>query len=230
MIDDTKSQEKSNAEKLEAAFYIDAFNLYYGIVNLKKPYLKWLNIWKMCEILIPKRSERLVKVVFCSAYNKKDFDKMTRHQKYVRALRFSGVCVPLGHYSTAPRDCHACGHTWDESEEKETDVNVGIHLISDAHENVFHHAYLMSADSDQAATSKMFAERFPDKVLTNVTPPTKRSSEHILRHNGRKEIKLSEAHLERSLFPRGVSNADGSEMVVRPPEYDPPPGWAPPKI
>jgi hypothetical protein len=50
-----------------AALYVDGFNLYHAIDDLQLDYLKWLNLWKLGELLIPSMSETLAKVVYCTA-------------------------------------------------------------------------------------------------------------------------------------------------------------------
>ena len=50
--------------KIRAAFYIDGFNLYHAIADLKEPFLKWLNLWELAATLIPRQSEEVVRVFF----------------------------------------------------------------------------------------------------------------------------------------------------------------------
>lgn len=225
MTGETGSQaEQPNTR---AAFYIDGFNLYHAVKALKKPYLMWCDLRKMAEIIIPQKTHIVTKVVFFTAYNGKDYARKCRHEKFVRALEYSGVEVVLGHYSDGPRSCKACSHSWIEAEEKESDVNLAIHLIADAYSDVFDHAYLVTADSDQAATAKMMAERFSTKKLTVITPMGKYPSGHIKKYANDGNIILTEDHLEWSLLPRGVRSPDEKNMVIRPNEYDWPQGWQP---
>lgn len=225
-----ESQAEKQPEKRKAALYIDAFNLYYAVASIGQNHLKWANLWKLGEILIPAQDEELVKVVFCTAYNKTDFARLGRHQKFVKALEHYGVTVILGHYTANPRTCSECGHTWDEQGEKETDVNFGLHLFNDARLGVFHHAYLLTADSDQAATVKMVKQLFPDKKLTTVVPPNRPISKAIDRWTDA-SIQLTADHFERIVMPVAIMDGQGAQrrvVVQRPTEYDPPPGWVHP--
>src|SRR6185312_13911318 len=124
MAGNARSQEEILAAKKRAAFYIDGFNFYHAIDRMNKPYLKWINLWQLGNSLIPKVTEELSKVVFCTAYNKKNFSKLGRHQKYTQVLTHFGVTCVLGHFTAEPRDCRKCGHNWAEQAEKETDVNL----------------------------------------------------------------------------------------------------------
>jgi hypothetical protein len=84
-------------------------------------------------------------------------------------------------------------------------------------------AYLLTADTDQAATAGLFARRFPKKKLVSVSPPGRTHSQHILSHTPHK-IALNREHIERALFP-GLVTAEGQASVMRPHEYDPPAGY-----
>ena len=209
-----------------AAVYLDGFNLYYAISDLRRNYLKWANLRKLSEILLP-GDALLTKAVFFTAYNTKDYDRLTRHRIYVRALEHYGVSCIFGHYIQQPRECGNCHHRWTESSEKETDVNIALHVLHDAHLDVFDHAYLVTADSDQAATVKMLKSHFPAKKVTTVAPPGRNFSANILRYADGK-IALSADHIERVVMPSTVFAEDGSVVLRRPPAYVPPPEWVHP--
>lgn len=208
-----------------AAFYVDGFNFYHALNDLGQPHLKWLNHWRLAEILIPTKSETLVKVAYCTAYYP-DFSKKVRHERVVRALQNAGVEIIEGHYVKEPAECKACGDQWRRPIEKETDINVALTLFDDAYQDVFDHAYLVTADSDQAAMVRLFRQRFPNKLLTTVAPPGRSHSKHILAYATGKRS-LDEQLIERAVFPRIVMK-EGAASILRPAEYDPPPGWVHP--
>jgi hypothetical protein len=215
-----------------AALYVDGFNLYHAIDRLGEPHLKWLNLWALGELLIPKVSQKLVRVVYCSAKKPGASDKNQRHEEYMSALKYYGVERKLGHFITNdPLDCKGCGRVWYPPKEKESDVNLALSVIDDAYRNIFKHAYLISADSDQGATARMFKERFPDKTLTSVSPPGMSHSLSIKQHT-KLGISLQKGHLEKCLLPAMVvDDVDGKPTLRfrRPADYAPPLGWSPPK-
>lgn len=212
-----------------SAFYIDGFNLYHAIADLGAPHLKWLNLWALANRLIPSQSETLVKVVWCSAVITKHNDKMLRHRAYRKALEAAGVTCLGGHFVREPRKCRArCQEEWEAWAEKEGDVNVAISLIDDAHRDLFDVAYLVTADSDQAATARLLKERFPDKSLISVAPPGRRHSKAILAHTPSIPITIRESALEWCIFGPAVLDPQGNVVVMRPNEYAPPPGWVHP--
>ena len=122
--------------------------------------------------------------------------------------------------------CKSCSNAWEIECEKETDVNIALRLVLDGIDNIYHHAYLITANSDQAATVATIKKRCPHLKLTTVAPPTRNFSTHILKYTPRK-IALTEEMISRHLFPQYVFKG-GEHVVTRPPEYDPPKGWAPP--
>ncbi|MHC8507898.1 MAG: NYN domain-containing protein [Rhodospirillales bacterium] len=208
-----------------AAFFIDGFNLYHAINNLKKPHLKWLNLWSLGKRLIPQHSEVLVRVAYCSAYPTHipdKPDKMVRHREYVKALQAAGVECIMGNFKKRPKtECKSCGHTWQTHEEKESDVNLAVYLLDGAHLNEFDHAYLVTSDSDFAAVVRLFQRRFPNKKITSVAPPGRRHAGAIKEHVT-DAFSLKESQLAACLFPEKVLNERGAVAAVRPEFYAPP--------
>lgn len=209
-----------------AALYVDGFNLYHSIKDLNEPFLKWCNLWALGELIIPKNSQVLVRVVFCTAYYPGDQKKRWRHDQYRNALEVAGVECVFGHYIMEPKQCGNCGDTWEKPSEKETDINVALTLMNDAWQDKYDVAYLLTADSDQAATARAFSEAFPQRKLITVAPPDRNFSASIVKYAHGK-IALTKDHLERCLFPPLVFK-DG-KMGRRPKEYEPPAGWVRPQ-
>ena len=121
--------------------YVDGFNLYHAIDNLKRPALKGVNLWALAESLLRKR-ERLASVEYFSAYAKWLPDKYRRHQIYVRALEAAGVTANMAHFKERDVTCRSCGHTWVSREEKETDVRLALKIFEhavDKHVRPSHH-------------------------------------------------------------------------------------------
>ena len=53
--------------KKRAMFYVDGFNLYHSIKNLKDDKLKWLSLAQIAQMLIPKKDEKVVGIKYFSA-------------------------------------------------------------------------------------------------------------------------------------------------------------------
>lgn len=111
--------------------------------------------------------------------------------------------------------------------EKASDINVALSVFNDGWKNIYDKAYLVTADSDQAATAAFFRAEFPTKQLISVSPPGRNFSANILR-NADGKIQINKNHLERCLFSAVVLDPLGKAHGRRPREYDPPHGWTPP--
>lgn len=214
-------------EPVRAALYIDGFNLYHAVDELNENFLKWISYWKLGEIILPSSSEALNRVVYCTAYYPGDSQKTWRHEQFINAQKANGVSVVEGHYVREPMSCNSCGREWRKPTEKEGDINVALHLIKDAFEDRFDHAYLVSADSDQAATARLFRETFPAKSLTTVAPPGRNFSAHITKYTDGRRIALNRDHIERCVMPPVVFKP-GVTSARRPREYEPPAWWVHP--
>jgi hypothetical protein len=225
-----QAEQTENVIKKRAAFYVDGFNLYHAIDDMGKAHLKWLNYWLLCENLLTDPSDEVVKVVWCTAKTKKSPSKGERHDRMVTAQKLAGVSVKLGHFIGETKDCWTCHAQWVHPTEKEGDINVAITLLRDAFRDEYDHAYLVTADSDQAATVRMFMEEFGDKKITIVAPPGRKRSEHL--HNiAQKTVCLTEDMLERAVMPAIIISPQPRIIsnVRRPEEYAPPAGWVHPR-
>lgn len=205
--------------------YVDGFNLYHPINELGQPHLKWLNLWAVAERLSEQMQHGPVqRVVFCTAYPKRNRDKRWRHETYSNALRAHGVHVELGHHIIVERTCPAACGAWEEAEsEKQTDINVALSLFQDAHSDVFDIAYLVSADSDQAATGHFLKTHFPQKKLISVAPPRRDHSNKLLGYcDGR--AKIDEVMLKACRLPEIIlPNPPRVHKAIRcPREYEQP--------
>ncbi len=168
------------------------------------------------------------RIVFCTAIRTDDPARITRHRAYLRALEGVGVDVLRGYFAQEQRWCRSCGTTWMHPSEKEGDTSLSITVIDDAHRDRFDVAYLVTADGDQAPVARMIRDGFPAKELVTVAPPGRSHNYTILQAASRK-ASITEALVERSLFDKATKDTAGN-LVLRPREYDPPPGWVPPHL
>lgn len=219
-------EEGKPPDLARAALFVDGFNLYHAVLDLGQPYLKWLDLVSLGNLIIPRRDERLVAVTYFTALRPNVAGSKDRHNAYINALRGRGVRDVRGHYMTEPKDCGYCGMHDEKNVEKQTDINLALAVLVDARADRYDHAYILSADSDQAATFRVMKEQHGDKRLTSVLPPGKKHSDAIMA-NADAKIELTRQHLERCLLPQAVQGAKG--WIRRPREYDPPQGWQPPR-
>lgn len=211
---------------MRGAVYYDGFNMYHAVDDLGQPYLKWCNLRTLGELIARGHATTIERAVFCTAYFPGDHGKRVRHEAYVNALKLVGVETRFGHTTTEPMECKSCGHKWRQPREKETDINLSLALFEDAIDDVFDVAFLVTADTDQAATVSAFKRRFQNKRVINVIPPGREPSKHLadLCHG---RVKLKERHLDECALPAIVMK-QGERTIFRPKEYDPPQGWVHP--
>jgi uncharacterized LabA/DUF88 family protein len=112
-----------------------------------------------------------------------------------------------------PRQCHACGAQWLSYEEKMTDVNMAVQMLTDAYEDLFDTAILISGDSDLTTPVTTLRRQFPSKRLIVAFPPGRKSNELSKASNG--FFTIGEAHLRQSQFPDQLSRPDGY-VLIRP--------------
>lgn len=136
--------------------YVDGFNFYYGA--LRRTPFRWLNLDRFCALMLPKND-----VLRINYYTAKigarpdDSEQPLRQQAYLRALAtLPTVRAHFGHYLShpvwmpleSPRPGEPRFARVIKTEEKGSDVNLATHLVSDAYEDRFDCAVLVTNDSD----------------------------------------------------------------------------------
>lgn len=202
--------------------YIDGFNLYHALDDLAAPHLKWLDLRELSERLVPAKSEHVSSVKYVSAYAHHLPEKRKRHQVYVSALAANSVLAIMGHFKKKRVECPSCGHRWMKREEKETDVNIALHMLNDAFEDVYDKLILISNDSDLKPALEMIKRRFDRKNIMVVAPPERHPSKDM-QGVADEHRKLTRKTIEKCLLPGRIPCLDGGSPIIRPPEYDPPP-------
>lgn len=206
---------------IRVACFIDGFNLYHAIHDLRRSELKWVDLRKLMGCFLDPNVHTLGSVYYFSAYATWLPGPHARHLQYVAALQATGTTPLMGHFKDKDRRCPRCGHVHNGHEEKESDVHLATRLIAGAFDNEFDQAFVVSRDSDLAPPLHFIRSRFPKKKLKVIAPPARRHSKElwaIATHRAAVDV----SHLERCLFPREVSDVTGAVVAKRPAPYDPP--------
>jgi uncharacterized LabA/DUF88 family protein len=195
--------------------YIDGFNLYYG--SLKATPYRWLDLEQLCKLMLP--SNDVVRINYYTARvgaRIGDPDQPIRQQTYLRALGTqSTVRVHLGHYLSHPvwmplEMPPLTGSKFVRvirTEEKGSDVNLATHLVSDAYEDAFDVAVLVTNDSDLLAPVELVRKRLGKKV--GVLNPQKHPA--IVLTKAATFIKtIRSGVLRASQFPDELTDAHGT--------------------
>ena len=164
------------AERLIA--YVDGFNLYYGLHDLAGTRLLWLDLVKLAEDLRPRSDVVCVRYFTAPVLNQpKAASRQQEYQDALVAVHGDRIAITHGRYQAKTRTCRACGATWTAHEEKETDVNIAVSLVSDAAEGQMDAALLISADSDLAPAVRAARHVHPRLFVAAAFPPRRYSAE-----------------------------------------------------
>lgn len=135
-------------------------------------------------------------------------DKQKRQATFIEALEtLPGITIFFGKYQLNPRQCHHCGHQDTVPNEKMTDVNIAVEMLSDAFLDRFDTALLISADSDLVAPLKRIRELFPSKRIVIAFPPKRSSKE--LKNVAHAYFTIGREVIAKSVLPQEVRKADG---------------------
>jgi hypothetical protein len=183
-------------------------------------HLKWACLWKLGENLTAPHGQELVKVVFCTAVPsvRQNADQRDRHVRFNQAQRARGVSVVEGHYVSEPIEDNGIPTGQVKWTEKQTDINVALELIMDGLDNVYDVALLLSADTDQVATARVFSERLKPlgKQLVGVAPPDRSAPSGYSKY-GILSVTLKRRDIERCVMPSEIYQ--GNTLIRRPDEY-----------
>lgn len=193
--------------------YVDGFNLYFGLKDSGFKRYYWLDVVALATNLL-KPGQTLAAAHYFTARirdNHRNAEDRKRQNRYIEALQIQGARTQFGHYLEKPRGCFKCKASWTDYEEKMTDVNIAIQLLSDAYDDSFDIALILSGDSDLVTPVRRVRERFPEKRLIVAFPPLRHSSE--LKKSAHGYLTIGEDKLRASLLPEKVVTSSGFELT-----------------
>lgn len=208
---------------MKTIVYVDGFNLYYGAVK-GTPY-KWLNLSKMCQLLLPKNQITGIKYFSAPVTARpSDPDQPNRQQLYLRALRtLAGLEVIYGHFLEhevmMPVAHPAPGGpkyiSVIKTEEKGSDVNIAAHMINDGYKGRYQVAILVSNDSDLVEPVRIVRNEL--KLPVGVLNPFILTPSYELRKYATFVKPIRKGVLSASQFPPTLKDAAGT--------FHKPPTW-----
>lgn len=198
--------------------YVDGFNLYHGLHDLSGRKHLWLDLIKLAESLRPHNEIAQVKYFTARVINEPDAE--SRQDRYINALqglygdRFQ---VTLGHYKSKTQTCRKCGASWQRNEEKETDVNIALHILRDAMEGTFDSALILSADSDLVPAATMVKDVRPGYFIAAAFPPKRSSAD--LKHHLPGSFHINENKIRQAQLPQTVRVGHSASVYRRPAKW-----------
>ncbi|SRR6266540_3767116 len=149
--------------------YIDGYNWYHAVFK-HFPEWKWFNVQSFFETLRP--HENLISVKLFSAWMDHDQDARDRQERYFKALStLPKVRLILGVFQTREVTCKAdCRQKYILQEEKKTDVNLAVEIMSDAISGACDSMIIVSGDSDIQPAVEWIAKNNPAMKITIYVP------------------------------------------------------------
>ena len=127
----------------------------------------WLYYPKLARNLTRKieNSELVATKYFTSRITSPE-EKRIRQKNYLEVLQLRGnLQFFWGNYKDHQYDCSGCRRPNFIQNEKQTDVNIAVQMMVDAHQNNFDVAVLISGDSDLVPPISVIRQLFPQKQV-----------------------------------------------------------------
>lgn len=160
-----------------------------------------------------KPNQTLVRVKYFTSRIRLPHDKASRQNAFLEALQtLPEVDIFYGNYQINKKSCPNCGAINHIPNEKMTDVNIAAEMLTDAFQDKFDTALLVSADGDLTTPVERIANTVGKRLIV-IYPPGRRC--FSLEAVATAHMSLGKVHLANSQFPREVRKADGY-MLHRP--------------
>gem|GEM_PF-665562 len=197
--------EHGKFHSLRTIAYIDGFNLYFGCLK-QVPHCRWLDVESFVRTLCKEQDPQtnLLNIKYFTAPIKtglspRGHESSKAQHAYIRALVAHCPIIQIiegkyfivsGSYygDTKPVDFRKKYKVL-RPEEKQTDVNIALHMLSDATDGICDQQVLFSNDSDCAPILSTIRQRHPNMRFGVVPPFLKTKTD---RHPSRELIDLSD--------------------------------------
>ncbi len=196
---------------MRTAIYIDGFNFYYGAV--KGTAHKWLNPKQLCAAILQSH-HHIIAVNYCTAKvspTHTDPGAAVRQATYLKAIQsyIPELSIIYGHFLQTKMLCRPVVNANHgnliqvfRTEEKGSDVNLAVHLVNDAHKDVFDCAVIISNDSDLAEAMRIVKDEI-GKVVGLFTPWRRRASKQLMQHSNFQRT-IRKSSLAQSQLPNPI--------------------------
>jgi len=191
-------------------FYIDGMNVYHRIRKHWKSTgrdYRWLDYRRLCEKVL-RPDEVAGEIYFFTAIKKEKVppSSIGRHQLFIRAMKARGLSVKEGVFSKYGK-------------EKQTDINIAIHMVSDALLNKCDKCVLVSADSDFIPALRMVSDLRKGAVETLwMPPPHSRRVAGLQKAVQGRVIGITFDAFKGCALPQKIETASG-QVIRKPKEY-----------
>jgi len=195
--------------------YIDGFNLYFGMTQTYKD-IKWLNVELLAKNIL-KPHQTLVAVKYFTSLVSNNPQKEKRQREYLSAIQTTNSEIIYGNYKSKAKSCSRCKHTWNDNEEKMTDVNIAVQMLSDAMDDLFDMAMLISGDSDLVPPINAIHSKFPYKRVMVAFPPNRHNVS--VKNVSKGNLIIGRPMLKKSQFPDLILIQKNGYKLYKPIEW-----------
>jgi uncharacterized LabA/DUF88 family protein len=214
---------------MRTVVYIDGFNLYYRMLKAR-PEFKWLNPKLLADRILDERHV-VAKVNYYTARissRVNDPEAPARQGTYLKALAtVPEIEVHEGNFMISepwmplvvPPQARPVGYPWAlpapevvkvlKSEEKGSDVNLGVHLVRDAFLDRFDVAMVLTNDSDLVEPIRIVTAEVGKRV--GLFAPVKYPNQS-LKSVASFQLHIRPGHLAQSQFPSPIVLRDGTHL------------------
>lgn len=197
--------------------YVDGFNLYYRAI--KNTRFKWLNLAAMARAMLRSHTVNQIRY-FTAPITPRPNDLLApqRQQLYLRALAtIPNLSIHYGSFLTSRTSLPVAnplpgGPSFVEvlrTEEKGSDVNLATWLLTDALDDDFEMAVVVTNDSDLALPIQVVRDKFQKKIA--VFSPTKKTT-YRLRQAATFHIAIHRKYLRDNQFPPVLHDRSGNAI------------------
>lgn len=208
---------------MKTTLYIDGYNLYYGV--LRNSEYKWLDVAQLFTMLAKERSPEaeIVAIKFFTApvkirfANHREASQKSQRDYHTALERlYPEFSLILGYFNPTegwypkyqnPVDRNNTVRAWN-LEEKQTDVNIALHMYRDIAKGNTQQCVLVSNDSDLIPALKAIREDFPEAKIGSVIP--------VIKKNGALERQPNKGLLQLADWVRGYIRSEELEAAQLP--------------
>ena len=214
--------------------YVDGFNLYYRA--LKNTAFKWLNIDALCRSIL-RKTPNITAINYYTARVKQldpSYTDQADQAEYLRALEtLPNLRIHFGNFQVTEKVMPLASPLWMrprfvpavdiavcttlpkvarviKTEEKGSDVNLGVHLVRDAFTDQFDIAVVITNDTDLAEPLRIVSEESGKKLV--LLSPVQRPAGSLTQILSGQPLFITASRLASSQFPNPHMDKNGRQL------------------
>jgi uncharacterized LabA/DUF88 family protein len=202
--------------KQRVIVYVDGFNFYFGLKSKKWRKYYWLDLVKFFESFL-KPHQELVALKYFSAIQK-NTGKADRQDLFFQANKLNPMFqLELGKFLQKQFTCRKCQDSIIQFEEKETDVRIATHMLSDVVRKRCDISILVSADSDLIPPIEAIRELNDNHKIWTYFPPQRYSSDLVSLSDRYVKLERHQLKFDDCQLPEEVTLKNG--FVIKRPNH-----------